>query len=214
MSNPDISIHPIEAGPAATFGYLVIDNASKQCVVIDVPHNSADFFVETAEQNGAELQAILLTHSHWDHTADAVPLHKRTGAPVYIHADDEYRLVEPMRHTLWPLPFTIEGMSAQQHFTHGDTIQFGALSFEVRHTPGHSEGGVCFIDSKRKLAFVGDTLFAGSIGRTDLPGGDLATLLASIRRELFSLDDTMRIFPGHGPDSSIGHERQFNPFLR
>jgi len=159
------------------------------------------------------IQAIWLTHSHWDHTADAAALTKATSAPILVHKADEYRLAEPNKHTVWRLPFEIDGVTAGGYFEHGSWVECGDWKFEVRHTPGHTEGSVCFIEHDYSIAIVGDTLFSGSVGRTDLPGGDTETLLASIGRELMSLSERTVIFPGHGECSTIGEERISNPYL-
>ena len=211
--NETLKIFPIESGPVATYGYMVSDSATGVAAVIDVPIGSADFFIEAAARENVHITTILLTHSHWDHTGDAAKLQRATKAHIAVHPDDEYRMIEPNAYTGFPLPFTLEACKADQYVRAGDTVTLGAWTFEVRHTPGHTEGGICFIDHARKLAFVGDTLFAGSIGRTDLPGGDTATLLNAIRTQLFTLDDDFVILPGHGNRTSIGTERRTNPFL-
>jgi hydroxyacylglutathione hydrolase len=208
-----LAIVPVEAGPVATVGYMVMDTAVKKAAVIDVPYGSAETFLEIAQEYGVIIEKLWLTHSHWDHTADAPVLQKLTGATLTIHPDDEYRLAEPMKHTIWPLPFVIEGMIASDYFHDGQQVTLGAWTFDVVHTPGHTEGGICLIDRERGVAFVGDTLFAGSVGRTDLPGGDMNTLLRSIHERLMILEDSTQIFPGHGAPSTIGTERENNPFI-
>lgn len=205
-------ITPVEAGPVATIGYFIADKETGTALVIDAPWGSAAIFQQLAQEHGVVITDLWLTHSHWDHTADAAAL-QRAGAAIAIHPEDEYRLAEPMEHSIWPLPFTIEGVTANTYVHHGDTRTFGKQQFAVLHTPGHTEGGVCFVDKENNLAFVGDTLFAGSIGRTDLPGGDMNTLLHSIHEHLLVLGDDMCIFPGHGPASTIGEERVSNPYL-
>ncbi|MBI3257885.1 MAG: MBL fold metallo-hydrolase [Ignavibacteriae bacterium] len=159
------------------------------------------------------IAAIYLTHSHWDHIADARELKHETNAPLFIHPDDEYRLEEPMSHTIWQLPFTIESVTADYYLHHGDQIRCGEWNFSVCHTPGHTEGGVCFIDKLHSVAIVGDSLFAGSVGRTDLPGGNTDVLIESIANHLLTLPDNIVFFAGHGEISTIGDERMFNPFL-
>jgi glyoxylase-like metal-dependent hydrolase (beta-lactamase superfamily II) len=209
-----LKIFPIEAGPVATWGYLLTDGAAGCAVVIDAPMGCKDFFLRSAAAEGCKITDILLTHSHWDHTGDAAALQRATGAPVWVHADDDYRLREPNKYTGFPLPFQIEASPADRFLTPGETYRCGDWELAIVHTPGHTEGGVCFIEKRRKLAFVGDTLFAGSVGRTDLPGGDTATLLRSIRERLFTLDDDCVVLPGHGERTRIGVERRANPFLR
>lgn len=212
--NEALKIFPIESGPVATYGYMISDAEAGVAAVIDVPLESAEHFLEAAKQENVRITHILLTHSHWDHTGDAAKLQRASGAHIYVHPDDEYRMGEPNKYTGFPLPFTLEACTADGGYLRGgDTLSVGAWVLEVRHTPGHTEGGICFIDHARKLAFVGDTLFAGSIGRTDLPGGDHETLLNAIRTELFPLDDDFIVFPGHGERTRIGVERRTNPFL-
>ncbi|MFP4370050.1 MAG: MBL fold metallo-hydrolase [Candidatus Kapaibacterium sp.] len=206
-------IIPIEAGPVATIGYLVIDMGSRMSVIIDAPLESTPVFMTHIEENKLKLSAILLSHSHWDHTADAAQLHRLTQAPVYLHKDDEYRLIDQMSHTIMHLPFNLESHKPQGYFSDGDVLEYGGIKFEVRHTPGHTEGGVCFIDHLNKVVFAGDTLFNSSIGRVDLPGGSMATLLNSIKSKIFSLPDDYMIYPGHGPSSTVGREKNLNPFF-
>jgi glyoxylase-like metal-dependent hydrolase (beta-lactamase superfamily II) len=208
-----LKIFPIESGPVATFGYMISDADSGLAAVIDVPLGSADFFLENAKQENVRIAHIVLTHSHWDHTGDVAALQRATQAPVAVHPDDEYRLGEPNKFTSVSLPFTLEPCKADSYLRGGDVFRLGAWELEVRHTPGHTEGGICLIDHARNLAFVGDTLFAGSIGRTDLPGGDTATLLHAIRTQLFTLHDDTIVLPGHGERTRIGVEKRTNPFL-
>jgi glyoxylase-like metal-dependent hydrolase (beta-lactamase superfamily II) len=203
-----------ERGPVDTNGYLVYDQESNDAVIIDAPPDFAEDVIAAAEARDLTPSALILTHTHWDHTGDVAALRRHYPEMiVYVHADDEYRLIEPMKYTVWQLPFTIEGSSADRHLHHGDTLTLGALCFEVIHTPGHTEGGICLYDRSRKVIFVGDTLFAGSVGRTDLPGGDTATLMSSIKSRLLPLPDDVRVLPGHGPATTIGRERRENAFL-
>jgi glyoxylase-like metal-dependent hydrolase (beta-lactamase superfamily II) len=208
------TIHAIEAGPVATMGYLVANEETAAATVVDAPHASHEWFLTKAADLGCTITHIVLTHSHWDHTADSAPLQRATGAPVIVHERDLYRLADPMKHTLWPLPFTID---APEFITTIDdastTIVTTACTFDVLHTPGHTEGGIVLLTPDRRVALVGDTLFAGSVGRTDLPGGDMDTLLHSIRTQLMTLDDDVSVLPGHGPFTTIGAERASNPFI-
>ncbi len=205
----------VEAGPAATVGYLVVDGTTQEACVIDVPWGSAERFVELARERGARIRRILLTHTHWDHVADAAALQRATGAPLAVHPADAYRLSDPVELRLWQLPVPFEPVEPQEFLSHGQLIRVGgSWELEVRHTPGHTEGGVCFVEHRRRLVFSGDTLFAGSIGRTDLPGGDYQQLLRSIEEQLLSLPDDYRVYPGHGGPTTIGVERRHNPFLQ
>lgn len=210
-----MKIVSLASGPVDTNGYLVYDDNAKKAVVIDCPYGSAEPFIKLLREESLQLVAILLTHSHWDHTADTPTLQKLTQAPIYCHSLDEYRLTSPMEHTLWELPFEIESMNIDVYLNDNTTISFSEeLSFSVIHTPGHTEGGVCFYSEKESFIVVGDTLFQQSIGRTDLPGGDMQTLLTSIEQRLMPLDDSIVVLPGHGNVTTIGNERTQNPFLQ
>jgi hydroxyacylglutathione hydrolase len=208
------SIYAIESGPVATLGYLVANEEAQTATVVDAPYDSHQWFLSKSSELGCTITHILLTHSHWDHTADCAPLQRATKAPVVVHERDLYRLADPMAHTGWPLPFTIE--APHSIITINDaTSSFvtPACTFSVLHTPGHTEGGIVLLTPDQRIALVGDTLFAGSIGRTDLPGGNTEILIHSIRTQLLPLDDDVSVLPGHGPFTTIGAERTSNPFL-
>ena len=214
MEGKELKIFPVESGPAYTLGYLVIDGAVEEAVVFDVPFGAADQFLAVAAEQRVQISRIILTHSHWDHVADAEKLRRATSAPIEIHADDVYRLQDPARYASMALPFVIDPFEPDGLLRAGDVIEFGRWKFDVLHTPGHSEGSLSFVETERNLAITGDVLFAGSIGRTDLPGGDTALLLKTISDVLLPLGDEMTILPGHGPHTTIGQERRTNPFLR
>jgi hydroxyacylglutathione hydrolase len=205
-------LQAFECGPVATFSYLLCTPASGTAVLIDAPYGSVDLVCDEADRHGCRITDLLLTHTHWDHTADAAAIVRRTGARVYVHPADVYRLTDPMAHTVWPLPFDIEPVTPDQLIDQGAVLDVAGLRLRVLHTPGHTEGGVCFVDDAHARVFVGDTLFAGSVGRVDLPGGDEDTLIESIRTRLFALPDDMVAWPGHGPSTTIGRERKTNPF--
>ena len=203
----------VESGPIATIGYLVFDKESRLGIVIDTPMESSDYFVKLIRENNLQLTAIILTHSHWDHTADAPLLRKISGADIMIHAEDEYRLLDPNAHSIFPLPFKLEGTKAQRYLNHSDILEIGKLKFDVRHTPGHTEGGICLVEHNNKSVFSGDTIFQGSVGRVDLPGGDWNTLKKSINEQILSLDNDYIIYPGHGTLTHVGWEKANNMFL-
>lgn len=208
-----MEIIQIEAGPVATIGYLVIDKKSKSAAIVDAPLESTTYFNSLIEERKLKIEAILLTHTHWDHIADCYKLAKLTNAPVYVHDSDLYRLTDPMSHTIIPLPFKIEAVTEVVKVKSKDRITVGNLEFEVLHTPGHTEGGVCYVEHNKGVIFAGDTLFNESIGRVDLPGGSMPVLLESIKSELLSLPDKFKVYSGHGPSTTIGWERTRNPFL-
>jgi glyoxylase-like metal-dependent hydrolase (beta-lactamase superfamily II) len=164
------------------------------------------------ELEGMKVKFIINTHGHFDHVAGNKRLKEATKAPVLIHFLDA-----PMLTTL-SSDASMFGISvensppADQMLKDGDTISFGAVNLEVLHTPGHSPGGIALYADGN--LFVGDTLFAGSIGRSDLPGGNYNTLISSIKNKLYVFDDDVRVFPGHGPETTIGLEKKNNPFTR
>lgn len=204
-----------ECGPVATMCYLVCHDPTGTAYVVDAPAGCTDPVVGEAASRGCRITDIVLTHTHWDHTADCAELQRRTGATVTVHTADLYRLTDPMAHTVWPLPFTIEPVTDVTVLTGSDgEITLNGRPHRWVHTPGHTEGGICIVDDAGGRVFVGDTLFEGSVGRVDLPGGDGPTLLRSIRTRLFVLPDPTVVLPGHGPTTTIGDERRTNPFVR
>jgi len=190
--------------------YLLVDEASAECAVVD-PGEAAGLILHKIAETGARPVAIWLTHAHIDHVLGVGRVREATGAPVYLHPGDR-----PLYDGL-PEQASWFGLAADvppppdRAFAAGDTVAVGGLAFSVRHTPGHSPGGVCLVGPG--CAFVGDVIFKGSIGRTDLPGGDFDTLIASIVRELLVLPDATILYSGHGPETTVGAERRSNPYL-
>lgn len=210
-----MEILTIESGPVYTLGYLVFDKSTKDCIIIDVPLESSDWFLKKIREMKLKLKAVFLTHSHWDHTAEAANIKYETNADIYIHKDDEYRIINPNENTIWKLPFILDSLAADKYFEDGMRITFtDVLDFNIIHTPGHTEGSVCIYNDKQKFIFTGDTLFCQSIGRTDLPGGNSEQLINSIKSKLMILNDDIKVFSGHGDETSIGNERTYNPFLK
>lgn len=202
-----------ECGPVATNTYVVCNTTLGEAFCVDVPLESMDEILKAVTHHNCTLTAILLTHTHWDHTGDCADLKRRTGARVYVHPADSYRIEAPNAHTVWPLPFDLQPVRPDVLVDDGSTITVAGIQLGVLFTPGHTEGGVCYTDAARRRVFVGDTLFNSSIGRTDLPGGNTEQLLQSIRSKLLSLPPDYTILPGHGPSSTIDIETQTNPFL-
>lgn len=175
------------------------------------PGEEAERFLAEASRRGRRITAIWLTHAHLDHLAGLSAVHRATGATIYLHPADRPLYDGLPEQGRWfglaldppPPPDVL--------LHHGQRLAIGDTVFEVRHLPGHSPGHVCFIGAG--IVLGGDVLFEGSIGRTDLPGGDLEALLTGIRRELLVLPDATVVYPGHGPSTTIGRERAENPFL-
>jgi hydroxyacylglutathione hydrolase len=197
-------------------GFVVLCEDSADAVVID-PGDEAGELIEAARSTAAVVHAILLTHAHVDHITGVNLVEAVFPAPVWLHRDDLF-LYEAIGEQASIFGLTAEPQPPVDRFyEEGESIRFGRCVVDVLHTPGHCPGGVCLAigptDEPVRELFVGDTLFAGSIGRTDLPGGSQARLLDSIRRVLFRFPDATIVHPGHGPDTTIGQERRTNPFL-
>lgn len=192
--------------------YLVGCKASGQALVID-PGGKAQRILEILAEQDLTLKMVVNTHGHFDHVGGNRALVEETGAELLIHADDLPILRGASDHAL---QFGCKAIEASPEPTrllnHGDRIELGELQFQVIHVPGHSPGGICLLGEGR--LFAGDNLFAGSIGRTDLPSGDQGALMQALRDRVLILPDEIAVCPGHGPETTIGRERRTNPFLR
>ena len=191
--------------------YLVADPETRAAAIVD-PGEESDLFLARLASEDWTLRAIWLTHAHLDHVAGVAAMREATGAPVWLHAGDR-RLYDHAPDQARAYGFTLDRLAPPDRaFREGEPAVVGGLAFDVLHTPGHSPGSVSL--AGYGVAFVGDVLFAGSVGRTDLPGGDTATLLASIRDKLYALPDETVVYSGHGPATTIGEEARANPFVR
>jgi glyoxylase-like metal-dependent hydrolase (beta-lactamase superfamily II) len=204
------------AGPFVQNGYVVGCERTREAVVID-PGDGVEDLLAFATEQQLSIRHILLTHAHLDHVTGVAAAKRALGVPIYLHRDDLF-LYERVVQQGASFGLRIEPQPPIDIFyTPGQVISFGDLEARPHHTPGHCPGGVCLaIAAKGQAAkdlFVGDTLFSGSIGRTDLPGGDYNTLIGSIRSVLFAFGDDAIVYSGHGPTTTIGRERTTNPFL-
>ncbi|MDY0189290.1 MAG: MBL fold metallo-hydrolase [Desulfuromonas sp.] len=203
-------IRILAVGPLQVNCYLVACPRTKKAMIID-PGDEGENILELLEHDGLELELVVNTHGHFDHVGANYMVLEKTGAQLCMHRDDLPLLKVAAQYAeSYGLP-AVESPEPQRFLVNGDIIKVGDLSFEVIHTPGHSPGGICLYGEGH--LFSGDTLFAGSIGRTDLPGGDLEQLLSHIHSQLMVLPDATVVHPGHGPESTIGREKSVNPFL-
>jgi len=190
--------------------YLVIDERSRECVVID-PGEEAGLILRRITEAGVRPVAIWVTHAHLDHVMGVPRLSRETRAPIYLHPADRELYDHVIQQGL-AFGIRVESLPPpDREFVPGETVRVGTVGFTVRHAPGHSPGSVCLVGDG--VVFTGDVLFAGSIGRTDLPGADFDTLIRSIERELLVLPDSTMVYSGHGPETTVGRERGTNPFL-
>ena len=197
-------------------GYLVACETTREAVLID-PGDEVEMLLDIVARQSLTVGRILLTHAHVDHVTGVPRASRALRAPVYLHRDDQFLYdAAPQQAAFFglhcdPLP------AIDCYYDVSEVLSFGEYEIVVRHTPGHCPGGVCLAAGRagasKEDLFVGDTLFAGSIGRTDLPGGDHPTLIRSITQVLFAFGDAARVYSGHGPQTTIGRERRTNPFL-
>jgi len=197
-------------GPIQANCYILGCERTKEAAVID-PGGDVDKILMTLTKDKLRCVYIINTHGHFDHTADNKRLKEVTGAKLVIHrADAPMILDQGSSGSLWGMEVE-DSPPPDLYVEERDVITFGDISLQVIHTPGHSPGGISLLSDK--MVFVGDTLFAGSIGRTDLPGGDYETLIRNVKEKIFPLGDDVVIYPGHGPKTTVGREKRSNPFF-
>lgn len=205
-------VKKLVVGPLATNCYIVGSESSKEGMIID-PGAEANQILSSVKDTGLDIKFIVLTHSHIDHIGALKEVKEATGAEVAIHTDDAQALKgqEPSLGAMFGLSYP-SPPPPDRLLGDGESIDIGNLRFSVLHTPGHTPGGICLLGEG--IVFSGDTLFNYGVGRADLPGGSYSQLMDSISTKLMTLPDTTIVYPGHGPDTTIGTERQGNPFLR
>jgi len=207
-----LRIKSIEVGSFAANCYLVSCEDTKEAVLID-PGAEAKKILQMVAEAGVTVKYVLNTHGHIDHMGADAEVSQALGAPLYIHEGD-HLLIQNPRDDLAAYQGVAKPAKADGFLQDGDIIRFGKEELKVLSTPGHSPGSVCFYNEKEKVLFSGDTLFAGSIGRTDFPGGSFPQIISSIKEKLLVLPEDTVVLPGHGPASTIGAEKRYNPFLQ
>jgi glyoxylase-like metal-dependent hydrolase (beta-lactamase superfamily II) len=211
MTSDTIKVERLVVGPLFSNCYIVWDDQKKQGVVID-PGDDAQVVINRVRELGVTITSILATHGHFDHVGGVAEVKRETGAAFLAHKGDLF-FVEDGEQTARRWDIEIEQPPQPDRFiTDGDQIKVGRFTLEVLYTPGHSPGGVSFLHNA--MVFCGDTLFQSSIGRTDFRRGSFEEIAASIQTRLYTLPDDTIVYTGHGPPTTIGAEKQFNPFVR
>jgi hydroxyacylglutathione hydrolase len=204
-------IKELAVGPLMANCFICGCPNTKDAVVID-PGGDADMILRALAEEALTVKYIINTHGHFDHVSANGEMKDATGADILIHPLDAPMLQSLSSNAAF-FGISVENSPpCDQTIEEGDTVSFGEITLSVIHTPGHTPGGISLFTNG--IVFVGDTLFAGSIGRTDFPGGNFNTLISSIQTKLFKLDDTVKVLSGHGPETSIGREKRYNPFVR
>ena len=210
MMSDRLVVYQMSVGPLQVNCFIVACSKTKEAMVID-PGEEGERILYVAGKEGLNIRKVVNTHGHFDHIGANQYIIEKTGAELLIHADDLPLLQNARNHAEVYGLQVAASPEPDRLLKQGDTLQVGELSFRVYHVPGHSPGGICLLCEDH--LFVGDVLFAGSIGRTDLPGGDFDALVKGVREQLFALPDETIVHPGHGSDTTIGRERQVNPFV-
>lgn len=207
-----IDVRGFTVGPVQENCWLVRREDAEAAVMVD-PGDEADRLLDALERLGVRLEAIVLTHTHFDHVGAVAPVARATGAPVYCPERERDALADIMRHVPWPGFGPFEGYEADVLVGGGERITLAGLDFEILFTPGHSPGHVTWALPDAQAIFSGDVLFKGSIGRTDLPFGDHPTLMRSIQQLLDAFPGETAVYPGHMGMTTLAAERATNPFL-
>lgn len=208
-------IEVYELGPVETNGYILWDESLKEAIVVDAPQGMTvkvkDFL---NKHKDVVLKALLLTHGHWDHMGEAAKI-QAMGAKVYGHKGDQM-LFETPRVMSFTMPggLDIQPVFIDQYLEDGEKLTLLGETVEVRHAPGHAAGSLIYYFSKEGKAFSGDVIFAGSVGRTDLPGGSFETLKNSILKKIYTLPNETELYPGHGPSTLVSYEKVYNPYVK
>ena len=216
-----LRVESVCLGPFETNAYLLTADGREDCALVDAPRGAAGELLGEIRARGLRLTQLLLTHGHWDHMCDAAKLREATGAAVLAHPDDRLLIeeIERVRDRYremipWLTDDDFRGCKVDRWLADSDPVEVLGHSFVARHVPGHCPGSLLFHCAEAKLALVGDAIFRGSVGRTDLPGGDWARLLDSIRRRIYTLPPETHLLPGHGDPTTVGEEMRSNPYAQ
>ena len=206
-----MKIEKFVTGIISTNCYLVINEETKQTVVID-PAACPSYLMGHMKGEGLQVEAILLTHGHFDHIMGIDDLRREFPVPVYVHEGDRETLLDPALNlsSSYTNGYTFDGAD---YIRDGQRLELAGFSFQVIHTPGHTPGGVCYYLESEGVLFSGDTLFQNSVGRTDFPNSSMSDLIRSLREKVMKLPDDVKVYPGHMGETTIGHERKYNPFI-
>ncbi len=209
-----MKVHTIPSGMIQTNAYLLVDESRKEAVLIDAPGEIWEKIEPLLSAVDAKLTELWITHGHWDHTQGGAEVVRQTSAKVIAHAADRTLIETPeIMEGFMGEKLGLEGIRVDQWIDQADKFRAFGEDVEVRHVPGHCPGNVMFVFAARNQAFVGDAIFAGSIGRTDLPGGSFELLAQSIREQIYTLPDETVLLPGHGPTTQVAIEKQHNPHV-
>ena len=206
-----IKVETLVVGPLEENCYIIYDDAAREAIVID-PGAESQTIIARITALGVTPAAIVNTHGHWDHVGAVAALQAQYGVPFYLHPHDVEWLREPLASLFGQNG--AQGIDGAKPLAEGETIACGGVTLQVIHTPGHTRGGCVLWCKDANVAFTGDTLFKGTVGRTDFPGGSYEAILASVQEKLAPLADSTVVYPGHGPKSTMAWERAHNPYMR
>jgi len=209
-----VNVHVLPAGPIETNAYLLTEPKTGEAVLVDAPEGVWAMAEPILAKEGCRLSSLWLTHGHWDHTQGAAEVVRRSGARVFAHRADQPLIETPevMRELALP-GIRLEPVRVDRWLEDGETIEALGQKVTVGHVPGHCPGSLMFYFPRLGAAFVGDALFRGGVGRTDLPGGDFAELERSIRSRIYTLPESTTVYSGHGEPTSVGEEKAHNPYV-
>jgi glyoxylase-like metal-dependent hydrolase (beta-lactamase superfamily II) len=209
-----MTIHVIPAGPIQTNAFLLTDAPRGEAVLIDAPGDVWPRVREVLAKENCRLAELWITHGHWDHVQGVNEVVKATGAKVRAHAADQHMMANPsIVEARMGFSLGLQAVYPDAWVNQGDRLSALGETVEVRHVPGHCPGNVLFYFASEKAAFVGDAIFSGSVGRTDLPGGSFEELERSIRTQIYTLPDATTLYPGHGGTTTVGKEKRDNPYV-